>query len=47
MTFLHCLVEIKEIAVGGATYGIMYKCIPNNNEAMTSILMHIMMFPNI
>jgi hypothetical protein len=29
MTLLHCLAEIKEITVGGATYGILYNCLPN------------------
>jgi hypothetical protein len=24
MTFLHCLVEIKEITLGGTTWGIVY-----------------------
>jgi hypothetical protein len=28
MTSLHCLVEIKEITVGGATSGILYNCLP-------------------
>jgi hypothetical protein len=28
MTILHFLEEIKEIAVGGATSGILYNCLP-------------------
>jgi hypothetical protein len=28
MNLLHLLVEIKEIAIGGATSGILYNCIP-------------------
>jgi hypothetical protein len=27
MTLLHCLGEIKEIAVGGTTSGILYNCL--------------------
>jgi hypothetical protein len=25
---MHYLVEAKEIVIGGATYGIMYSCLP-------------------
>jgi hypothetical protein len=28
MTLLHCLEEINEITVGGATFGILYNCLP-------------------
>jgi hypothetical protein len=28
ITLLHCLVEINKIAVGGATFGILYNCLP-------------------
>jgi hypothetical protein len=28
MTFLHCLVETKEIAVGGVISNILYSCLP-------------------
>jgi hypothetical protein len=27
MTVLHCLAKIKEIVVGGTTFGILYNCL--------------------
>lgn len=40
MTLLHFLVEIKEMAVGGATYGIVYNLVTqrNNNRARSRII---------
>jgi hypothetical protein len=38
MTLLHFLAEIKEIAVGGATYGILYNFLPKEIITLRGIM---------
>ena len=52
MILLHCFAVIKEMAVGGATSGILYKLLPKviitkrGLDSYTSCLFHKYGFPN-